>query len=139
MPSTNELIITFFVNNWILLTLLAIFMTGCVWKTVPRKWIHDNDISEKKVPFVEFVFSNFINTFLSTIVSHMLAAFGLTNMVSCLIFLVVIFDVFIRHQISSQAVALVSVGIVALYMSKLVDTGKTIKFLGVFSWERRDS
>jgi hypothetical protein len=68
----------------------------------------------------------------------LLSLFGLKNMVSLIIFLVVTFDIFVRKEISTQAVTLVGIGIVALYLDMLVETGKKMSFFGIVTWERKD-
>ncbi|HAS34160.1 hypothetical protein A3J91_03175 [Candidatus Peribacteria bacterium RIFOXYC2_FULL_58_10] len=59
-------------------------------------------------------------------------------MIPFIIFAVVIFDIFVKSQISNQAVTLIAIGIIALYLDELVKTGKKISFFGVITWERKE-
>jgi len=56
-----------------------------------------------------------------------------------IVFLVVGFDIFYRHQISREAITLVSIGIFALYLERLIEQGKKINgFFNLFNWEAKD-
>ena len=59
--------------------------------------------------------------------------------ITFIIFLVMGFDIFFRHQISQQAITLVSIGIIVLYLERLIETGKHIKlFWGLLDWHKND-
>ena len=141
MINSNVAIGLFLRDNWALIAAVCLLIIGSTWKVVPYKWcfsVSDDEPRQNFTP-IHFVINNALTTFVQPFIIHFLTAFGLKNMVSLLIFVVVVFDVFVRHQISTQAVAMITVGIIALYMDKLVDTGKTIKFLGgLFAWERKE-
>lgn len=63
--------------------------------------------------------------------------FEFKKTVTVIIFSVGMFDIFINHQISTKLITLISIGILALYLEKLIETGKNIKlFGGMMSWEK---
>ncbi len=78
-----------------------------------------------------------IDSLIRSFVLSLISAFGLKNMVTMIIFIVTGFDIFNSHQVSSASVVLVSIGIIALYLDKLVETGKEISIFGrLLHWKK---
>lgn len=144
MISTNSEVIIFLEKNIILIVLLVI----SILKIVPPEWagfwkFTNNKESDGKAPritILNLVLVNFFDSIVRSFFIPLLAAFGLKNMVTLVILIVVVFDIFFRNQISTAAVTLTSVGIIALYLESLIETGKHIKlFGGLLTWEKEDS
>lgn len=140
---TNSLIIDFVKNNYLAIILILF----SILKIVPPEWAGfwkyvNNKESEGKavrITLLNLLLTNFLDSVIRSFFIPLLAAFGLKNMITLIIFLVVGFDIFFRGQTSTQAVTLVAVGIIALYLDILVETGKKITFFGgLLRWERKD-
>ena len=141
MIETNELIINFIQNNWILILLLYFSLIRIIPPEWAGFWKHkDDDISKPlspKITIMHWMLHMIIESLINAAFLPVISIFGLKNMVSLIILSVVGFDVFSRHQISSASVTLAGIGIIALYLDKLVETGKTISILGgLMKWER---
>ena len=139
---TNLLLIGFFIKN-----ALAIFLfVFLILKIVPPEWAgfhkyNNNDEQQgraNKMSILRFIIDGVIDGILSPISIHILTLFSFKNMITVLIFFVVGFDIFIRHQISAAVVTLIGIGIIALYLENLIDTGKKIEFFGIIKWEKKD-
>lgn len=141
---SNIFLIDFIINN-ILLIGLVIFSAI---KIVPAEWAgfwkyNNNKKSDgiaPKITFLQFFLTNLIDGVLRSFLFPILAMFEFKKVVTFIIFIVVIFDVFFRHQISGEATTLVGVGILSLYLDKLIETGKEIHFLGgLIYWEKDEN
>lgn len=140
--NTNRLIFEFFLNNWVLVVVLLLFII----KMVPPEWAgfwkfkYDKDPEglAPKITLLKFLLHNTFDSILSAFLIPLLAMFEFKKMVTFVIFVVIVFDVFVRHQISGGTITLAGIGIVALYLERLIETGDEIKFLGgLFSWKKR--
>lgn len=141
---TNQLLIDFIVNNFVLLLILLI----SILRVIPPEWAgfwkynnnKESDGHAIKLSILSFILQNLVDSVLRTFVINFLTAFNFKNMVTFIIFAIVIFDVFIRKQISGAAVTLIGIGIVALYLDRLIETGKHIKlFGGLLTWEKSET
>jgi len=140
---SNRLIIEFITNNWILILLFSFTIT----KVIPPEWAgfwkFNNNIKSDglspRITLLKLVLHNFFDSVLSAFLIPLLAMFEFKKMVTFVTFVVVVFDVFIRHQISGGTVTLTGIGIVTLYLDRLIETGDEIKFLGgLFSWKKHN-
>ncbi len=87
----------------------------------------------KKVSILNAVIGLAISPFINV------AAFlSLKGTVSLVTLIVITVDLICRKRLSKEAVILVSMGIVALYLEQLMDKGKEFSFLGIFKWRGRD-
>jgi len=141
--STNRLIIEFVINNYILIGLLLLFIVKIVSPEWAGFWKFNNnkesDGLAPKITLLKLILHNFFDSVLSAFLIPLLAMFEFKKMVTFVIFVVVVFDVFIRHQISGGTVTLTGIGIVALYLERLIETGEELKFLGgLFSWKKNN-
>lgn len=138
--NTNILVISFIKNN---ILLLAIFLLLIV-KVIPPEWSgfnkyidNVNKIKANKINLLKFILDGVIDGIISPIFLHTHTMLGFKNTVTILIFFAVGFDVFVSNQISGSVVALIGIGIIALYLEKLIETGKNIKlFGGLLDWEK---
>ncbi len=139
----NKLVLDLILNNWILVLL---FLFSIV-KIIPPEWAgfwkynnnKESDGLAPKITLLKLILHNFFDSVLSAFLIPLLAMFEFQKMVTFVIFVVVVFDVFIRHQISGGTVTLTSIGIIALYLERLIETGDEIKFLGgLFFWKKRN-
>ena len=143
MLETNSLIVAFLTGNFFS---LAILLASLI-KVIPPEWAgfwkyNNNNSAEGKAQkitalnwLLHMIFASLVQSFFIPLI----AAFGLKNMVTLVILMVVGFDIFSRKQVSTASVTLTAIGIIALYLDRLVETGKTIKlFGGLLLWERKD-
>ncbi len=144
---TNDLLFRFIIGNLLFIVLLIALVFASVIKIIPPEWSglwkynnnRKEDGSAPKLTFLNFILLNFFDSIVRSVFLPLISSFGLKNMVTLIIFIVVIFDFFFRHQISGQGVTLISVGIVALYLERLIETGKRISlFGGLLTWEKED-
>ena len=144
MVGTNQLVEPFIQNNsFVIIFILLLFS---LIKVIPPEWCGfwkyiDNDEKKGKAPNVtilNWLLHMIIDSLIRSFVLSLLTAFGLKNMVTLIIFIVTGFDIISNHQISSSSVALISVGIITLYLDKLVDTGDEVElFGGLLKWKRK--
>ena len=134
---TNQAIISFLQNNWIFVLLLAISLL----KIIPHRWLKSAEYveasKEKRITLLTFVLESLFDS-LSRATFSLQAVLGLQTMASLIIFVVVVFDILVTKDISNQAVTLIGMGIVALYLNQLIKDGKKISFFGMISWEGKD-
>jgi uncharacterized membrane protein len=65
--------------------------------------------------------------------------FEFRKLITIIILAVVAFDIFSNHQISGGAITLVSIGILVLYLERLIETGKHIKLFGpLLTWDKNE-
>jgi len=132
---SNSAFINFFSNNWIFLILVIFSLI----KVIPSKLVRSPEVAkgDPKMTFLTLILESLTDS-VSRSCFPLLAAFGLKSMIPFIIFAVVVFDIFVKSQISNQAVTLIAIGIIALYLDELVKTGKKISFFGVITWERKE-
>lgn len=138
---TNNIIFDFIINNFLLLVIFILFIIRIIPPQWAGFWKYNNnqeaDGKANKISFLRFILHSLVESIFGAVLIPLLAGFGLKNMVTFIIFIVVIFDVFIRNQISGGAVTLVGIGIVVLYLDRLIETGKHIKlFGGLLIWDK---
>ena len=137
---TNILIINFVKDNIILLVLSV----ASIINIVPPEWAglfkyNNNDSQQgkaKKITLLHLLLQGVMDGVIRGILIPAVISFGMKNIITLIIFVVISFDLFARHYISGQAVTLVGVGILALYLERLIETGKSIKLFGLLSWEK---
>jgi len=123
-----------------------IFFLIFIPKIVPPEWSgfwKHNKVNEPtsglapKITILKFILHNIIDSILSAFLIPILAMFGLKNMVTLVILTVVLFNIIVQKEITAPAVTLVGIGILALYLERLIETGKHIKlFGGLIDWEK---
>lgn len=126
---TNTLIIDFLNNNYLL---LGLFLIVCVPKIIPIGW---ND-SGQKITILQLIIQNLIVSIIIPFLSQLLASFSFQKSVTIVIFIMVAFDIFFLRQISGHIITLVAIGIIALYLERLIETGKSLKLFGLILWEK---
>jgi len=141
---TNVHIIDFLKQNYLLVIIFLLFIP----KIIPPEWCgfwkynKFNDPSSglaPKITILKFILNNIVDSILSAFLIPILAIFGLKHMVTLVILVVVFFNIVIQKEISVQAVTLVGIGIITLYLERLIETGKHIKlFGGLIDWEKND-
>lgn len=144
MIDTNQLIIPFIQNNSLII-LFILFLLSLI-KVIPPEWCGfwkyvDNDENKGPAPkatILNWMLHMIIDSLIRSFVLSLLSAFGLKNMITLIIFIVTSFDVVVNQQISLQSVALVGIGIITLYLDKLVDNGSKISLFGsLLKWEKK--
>ena len=83
-----------------------------------------------------------VHNLLESIIQSLFPVFtglGLKNVVSLVVFAVVAIDLVVRKQVSNQAVTLIVIGIISLYLDTLVQTGEEITFFHIFKWKRKNT
>jgi hypothetical protein len=140
---TNSYLIDFFRNNSILLVLLLLSAIHIIPQEWAGYWKYNNNRKEDgrapRMTILHWLLTSLLNSIINAFIVPLIAAFGLDKMVTLIIFAVVGFDIFSGHEISSASVILTVVGIIALYLDRLVDTGKIITmFGGLLHWEKDD-
>jgi len=138
---TNQLVIDFLINNFLLLIIILV----SILKIIPPEWAgfwkynnnKESDGLASKISILHFVSHNLVDSLVRIFVINLLTAFNFNNMVTFLIFIIVVFDVFISHKISGAGVTLIGIGIIALYLGRLIETGEHIKlFGGLLTWDK---
>ena len=138
---TNDIIINFVKENCLLIGLFVLLII----RIVPPEWAgfwkykNNREIEGKapKITPLRFIFHSVVDSLISSFLIPILSMFGLKNMVTLVILAVVVINILVQQQISGSVVTLVGIGIVALYLDKLIDTGTSIKlFGGLVSWEK---
>ncbi|MFZ2199990.1 MAG: hypothetical protein WAV40_04335 [Microgenomates group bacterium] len=144
MIDTNVILLEFLAKNWLGLTLLVV----SIFRIVPPEWsgfwkYNNNNESEglaPKITPINFLLTGLLDSVIRAFFIPLIATFGLKNMITLIIFIVVFFDIFSRHQISGAAVTLVSIGIITLYLERLIELGKHIELFGkLLIWDKDNS
>ena len=137
----NIAVIDFIKNNYLLLGLLILL----ILKIIPPEWAgffkyNDNDKAKGKAPritFLRLLLSNLTESVFIGFLLPILSGFGLKNTATLVIFIVVVFDIFSNHQISGGTITLIAIGVIALYLDRLIETGKELKLFGaLLSWKK---
>ena len=143
MLDTNKIVLSFIQNNSIVI-LLILFLFSLL-SVIPPEWcsfwkFNNNDEKQGRAPritILNWMLHMIIDSLIRSFVLSLISAFGLKNMVTMIIFIVTGFDIFNSHQVSSASVVLISIGIIALYLDKLVETGKEISIFGrLLYWKK---
>ncbi len=140
----NKWFIDFFKQNWLLLVLFL--------PIIPPKWLgyasqYFNTVENKLIParkssiaaafimmFVDAV-SQFTNIFV-----NLASLLTLRTATTVIIFIAIGFDIFFRKQISREAITLISIGVIALYLEQLIEKAKKIVlFWKILEWESKDT
>src|SRR6266487_1869890 len=141
--NTNIQIVQFYLNNYLFLWLVVVLLLPII----PPEWAgywkynHNNPTEDraKKITLLRFILHFLIDSIFVEILLNGMATFQFKQAITFIIFLVMFFDIFFRHQISREAITLVSVGILALYLERLIERGKHIKlFWGLLDWYKDD-
>jgi len=128
----------FITEKWDLIVLAIALLIPII----PPTWIgqdktfYDNKNQEQNSKKLS-VLSAFINLAILPLV-NITAFLSLRGTVSLIIFLVIAVDLIYRKQLSREAVILVSIGIVALYLEQLIEKGKEFSFFGIIRWKGKD-
>jgi hypothetical protein len=118
-----------------------------VVRIVPPEWagflkyVNNNPTEGRgpKMSILKFVLHSIVDQISSGVFIPVLTLFGFKQIVTVVIFIAVGFDIFIRHEISTQVVVLIGIGTIALYLESLVENAKHIKLFGGFlEWQRKD-
>ncbi len=141
--NTNLIIFNLLKDN----ALVIVIFIFLIIKIIPPEWSgfnkytdQINKIRAKRKNALGFIIDGIMDGIISPIFVHVSTMFGFKNTITILIFFVIGFDVFIRQQISGTVVTLIAIGIIALYLEKLIETGKNIKLFGnLMTWERKDN
>lgn len=143
MLDTNQIILSFIQSNSIAIIFVLFILS--LLKIIPPEWCGfwkfvNNDEKQGLAPRVtvlNWMLHMIIDSLIRSFVLSLLSAFGLKNMVTLIIFIVTAFDIFNNHQISPASVTLVCIGIIAIYLDRLVDTGEEISFFGrLLHWKK---
>ncbi len=143
MIYSNAWLLDFVLNNYVGLLLFVLLTI----KVVPPEWAgywkyNNNSQAEgpaKRMSALGFLLEGLLDSILPRIWVHLSVIFDFSKTVTILIFCLVIFALFVTHQVSGTILTLVSIGIISLYLERLIETGKSIKlFGGAISWERKD-
>jgi hypothetical protein len=139
MVNTNLMILGFMANNIVLI----LFSLLLLLPIIPPHWIglqdtYFNTFYKKEMPVQKYsILKVLINSLLSPI-TEFLVIWSLKGTVSVVIFVVIGTDLLLRKQLSREAVALVSVGIIALYLEQLIEKAKKISIWKIIEWEKED-
>lgn len=145
MLDTNKIVLSFIQNNSIVI-LLVLFLFSLL-SVIPPEWcgfwkFNNNDEKQgraSRVTILNWMLNMIIDSLIRSFVLSPISAFGLKNMVTMIIFIVTGFDIFNSHQVSSASVVLISIGIIVLYLDKLVETGKEISIFGrLLHWKKAE-
>lgn len=144
MINTNSVVINFVKDNYILLIISLMLIIILPLKIIPPEWAgfwkynnnKKNEGQAPKITILQFFLNNVFDGTLRSFFIPMLVAFNLKNTITFIILSVVIVNILSLKQISPAAITLVGIGILALYLEKLIETGRSIKFFGLLTWEK---
>lgn len=135
MINTNQLIINFFFENYLLIFLLIFLLI----KIIPTGENHAVTNRPTKISLIRYFIECIIDGIIYPFWLNSHTMFTFNNTITIIIFLLIIFSVFITHIVSKEIVILINIAIISLYLERLIETGKNIKFFGnLISWERKD-
>jgi len=128
---------------WIFLLLITVSLLRVIPPEWAGFWKYNNnkqaDGVAPKITILRLICHNLVDGIVGGVLISFLALFNFKQLVTLLIFLGVGFDLFLNHQISPTAVTLIAIGVIVLYLDKLIETGKHIEFLkGFFIWDKDD-
>jgi len=137
----NDTIINFVKENNLFIGLFVLLIVRIIPPEWAGFWKYNNnkevDGRAQRITLLRYILHSVVDSCLSSFLIPILSIFGLKNMVTLVILAVVIINVFVQQQISGPVVTLVGIGIITLYLDKLIDTGKSIKlFGGLVNWEK---
>jgi len=128
----------FIIGKWdiiVLVILLLIPVIKPTWIGQDKTFI-DNKNQERDSKKLS-VLSALINLAIYPLI-NITTFLSLKGTISLVIFLVIAVDLIYRKQLSREAVILVSIGIVALYLEQLIERGRKISFLKLIDWESKE-
>lgn len=143
LMETNALIISFIKGNCLLIILVILLGIRVIPPQWAGLWKYNNNIESSgkaaKISFIYFIIKNLYDGVIMSIVLPLWSTFSFKNTITIIIFILVGYDVFISNRISGGVITLVGIAIITLYLERLIETGKSIKFLGgLISWEKDD-
>jgi hypothetical protein len=127
--------VEFIVRYWDWIILVCVLL----YPFIQPNWIQQNDsywdnLSNQWRPVNKF---SILQAFINLAVMPLTVFLSLRGTVSLVIFLVIAIDLIYRKQLSREAVILVSIGIVALYLEQLIEKGEEFSFFGILRWKSR--
>lgn len=136
--STNSMVLNFVSNNVVLIVLGVVLLLPII----PPRWIGMRDtyfdlFYKKELPSQKYSILRVIIHSLLSPITEFLVVWSLRGTISIVIFAVIGADLFFRKKLSSEAVTLVSVGIIALYLEQLIEKAKKITIWKLFEWEKK--
>lgn len=137
----NDTIINFVKENYLFIGAFILLIARIIPPEWAGFWKYNNnkeiDGRAPRITLLRFIFHSVVDSLLTSFLIPILSMFGLKNMVTFVILAVVVINIFVQQQISGSVVTLVAIGIITLYLDRLIDTGKTIKlFGGLLTWEK---
>jgi hypothetical protein len=140
---TNFIVFEFVKNNYILILLILLFLAPVIPPEYAGYWKYNLNNKAlgraKRISLLRYILHFLIDSVFVEILVNGMTTFQFKPAITFIIFLVMGFDIFFRHQISQQAITLVSIGIVVLYLERLIEIGKHIKlFWGLLEWRKDD-
>lgn len=89
--------------------------------------------TQRKMSFLEILMSNLSHVILMPFT----ISFTLRGTVTVILFLGIGLDIFLTKKISDNAVKIAIVGIVALYLERLIETADEISIWKIFTWKSK--
>jgi len=145
---TNEAFIYFISNYYMLIILIFIFLFLSSARIIPPTWagfykyngINDPSKGEApKITLLRLVLHNIIDGILPSFILPVIALFEFKKLITVVILVVVATNIIYSQQISTASITLISIGILTLYLERLIETGKHIKVFGLITWDKEDN
>src|SRR5258708_1142963 len=121
---TNIFLFNFIKSNFLVMALVGVLLLRIVPPELAGFWKYIDGDEKKgiapKITLLQLILHNlFQGLFAGTLLS-VLGLFQIRTTITFLIFVVIGFDLIFRHGISNGAVAFASIGILALYLERLI-------------------
>ena len=139
------MIYEFIIEYWadILITLPLVILS--VIPIIPPTWagfhktyfnsFYNQEMKQKNMNFYELI----VHLFSHVIVTGPALSLGFRGTVTLILFTILGADLHLNHQITNNAVILSIVGILALYLEKLIDTASELTLWKIFTWKSKNN
>ncbi len=134
---------SFLLNNWLDIFIICVLYFLIVLPVLPpffaglqSEYIDVNtgqNIKQKKVSLIESI----PHLLIKTLTFPFIITIPIRGAVTIVLLAALAADLFLNKQITNNGVTLVTVGIVALYLEKVLDTAEEISLWKVFTWKAR--
>ena len=119
-----------------------VFLLILIYPLIPLRWLglretYYDFYYKKEIPAQKYSILRAIIHALLTPLQEVIVIWGLRGTVSIVIFVVIGIDLFFKKQLSKEAVTLVSIGILALYLEQLILNAKKITIWKIFEYESK--
>ncbi len=131
-------IINFISNNWLLILIAIISLVPIIPQKMVDPFGHEMN-KRMNPPFPDKPFSllKFICRGIFEAFAEFAINIGLRGSATVLMFIVVMFDLINKKTLSSEAVVIIVIAVISLYMEYLINNAEEIEFFRIFKYKRK--